>query len=193
MVVPPSEATTDLDAHIAGRAQALRQAAGLSLAELAARSGVSKAMISKVERGESSPTATLLGRLAAGLGVTLTAFLAPDELQPRRLRKRADQPVWRDPEIGYRRRQVAPLNPQTRVELVEVELPRGARIAYPRWSGNPYAQRLWVVEGALHVDYGEEVFDLDAGDSLDFGVDRNLTFKTLGARMCRYLLVIAAG
>jgi transcriptional regulator with XRE-family HTH domain len=191
--VPRPETTTDLDAHIAGRAQALRLAAGLSLAELAARSGVSKAMISKVERGESSPTATLLGRLAAGLGVSLTAFLAPDELHPQRLRKRADQPVWRDPENGYRRRQVAPLDAQTRVELVEVELPRGARITYPRWSGNPYAQRLWVVEGALRVDYGEEAFDLDAGDSLDFGVDRNLAFKTLGGRMCRYLLVIAAG
>lgn len=182
-----------LDDLIARRLAALRQAATLSLAQLAELSGVSKAMISKIERGQSSPTATILGRLAAGLGVSLTQLLADDDAgAPRRLRRQAEQPLWRDPERGHRRRQLTERDPQTGIELVEVELPRAAEVHYPRWNGQPYRQRLWLVDGALRVDYGDERFELAAGDCLDFGVDRPLVFKALGRAGCRYLLVISA-
>lgn len=179
----------DIDALIATRLLALRQAKGLSLAELAEVSGVSKAMISKVERAQSSPTATLLGRLAAGLGVSLAQLLTQDDKAPRRLRTRAEQDTWRDPEAGYLRRQVAERGQAGGVELVEVELPRAAQVSYPRWSGKPYRQCLWMLEGALRVDYGDERFTLAPGDCLDFGVDRALVFKALGRSACRYLLV----
>lgn len=183
-----------IDALIASRLLALRQAQGLSLAELAAVSGVSKAMISKVERAESSPTAMILGRLAAGLGVPLAQLLTEEDKQAgRRLRKKAEQEVWRDPEAGYLRRQVAERGTGEGAEMVEVELPRATRVAYPRWTGQPYRQRLWLVEGGLRIDYGDEVFELEPGDCLDFGVDRPLVFKTLGRSGCRYLLVISPG
>ncbi|MCO1691836.1 transcriptional regulator, partial [Pseudomonas aeruginosa] len=74
-------------------------------------------------------------------------------------------------------------------EMVEVEIPANARLDYPRWGGRPYRQRLWLVEGALRVDYGEQTFHLQRGDRLDFGVDRAVTFATAG-QACRYLLVI---
>jgi len=185
---PPDE-PADIDSLIAGRLLGLRQAKGLSLAELASLSGVSKAMISKVERAESSPTAVLLGRLAAGLGVPLAQLLTEDKGSPRRLRARGQQEVWRDPEAGYLRRQIAERGANGGVEMVEIELPRSAQVGYPRWSGKPYRQCLWMLEGALRVDYGDERFELAEGDCLDFGVDRPLVFKALGRTGCRYLLV----
>ncbi|AGU49492.1 transcriptional regulator, XRE family [Variovorax paradoxus B4] len=185
---PPAEPSA-IDSLIARRLLALRQAKALSLAELAELSGVSKAMISKVERAESSPTAVLLGRLAAGLGVPLAQLLTEDKGSPRRLRTRAEQEVWRDPEAGYLRRQVVERGTGSGVEMVEIELPRSAQVGYPRWSGKPYRQCLWMLEGALRVDYGDERFELAPGDCLDFGVDRPLVFKTLGRTGCRYLLV----
>ena len=185
----PGDTPGHIDALIATRLLALRQAKGLSLAELAELSGVSKAMISKVERAQSSPTAVLLGRLAAGLGVSLAQLLTEENESPQRLRTKAMQEVWRDPEAGYLRRQVAERGAGSGVELVEVELPRSAQVGYPRWSGKPYRQCLWMLEGALRVDYGEERFELAPGDCLDFGVDRPLVFKALGRTACRYLLV----
>ncbi|MCR8960265.1 helix-turn-helix domain-containing protein [Variovorax sp. S2] len=185
---PPDE-PADIDSLIAGRLLGLRQAKGLSLAGLARLSGVSKAMISKVERAESSPTAVLLGRLAAGLGVPLAQLLTEDKGSPRRLRARGQQEVWRDPEAGYLRRQIAERGANGGVEMVEIELPRSAQVGYPRWSGKPYRQCLWMLEGALRVDYGDERFELAEGDCLDFGVDRPLVFKALGRTGCRYLLV----
>ena len=182
---------TTLDAAIGARVQALRQARGLSLSALAAASGVSKAMISRVEHAQSSATAALLGRLAAGLGTTLSDLLVPPAPRPQRLHPRHQQPVWRDPELGYRRRQVGPPDAATGVELVEVELPRRTRVSYPRWSGRPYAQRLWLLEGALQVDYGDEHFALAAGDCLDMAVDRPVSFRAGAGAGCRYLLVMA--
>lgn len=185
----PDDDNNNIDTLIAMRLLVLRQARGLSLSQLAGLSGVSKAMISKVERAESSPTAVLLGKLAAGLGVSLAQLLTEDAGRPQRLRTRATQEVWRDPEAGYLRRQVAERGKGSGVELVEVELPRSAQVSYPRWSGTPYRQCLWMLEGALRVDYGDERFELAPGDCLDFGVDRPLLFKALGRAGCRYLLV----
>lgn len=146
-------------------------------------------MISKVERAESSPTAVLLGRLAAGLGVPLAQLADGGQGLAAPAAPRAEQEVWRDPEAGYLRRQVAERGASGGVEMVEIELPRSAQVAYPRWSGKPYRQCLWMLEGALRVDYGEERFELAPGDCLDFGVDRPLVFKALGRAGCRYLLV----
>ena len=185
--------SNELDAAIGQRVQGLRQARGLSLAALALASGVSKAMLSRVENAQSSATAALLGRVAAGLGVPVSQLLLAAEPVPQRLHRRAEQALWRDPDLGYRRRQVAAHDAATGVELVEVELPRRTRVSYPRWQGRPYAQRLWLLEGQLQVDWGDERFELGEGDCLDLVVDRELVFKCSGEAGCRYLLIIASG
>jgi transcriptional regulator with XRE-family HTH domain len=146
-------------------------------------------MISRVERGESSPSATILGRLAAALGVPLAQLLTEEAAPPQRLRRRDTQEVWCDPALGYLRRQVAPRNPYDGVELVEVELPVAARVSYPRWSGAPYRQRLWLLSGQLRIHYGEQPYELEHGDCLDFSLDQPITFEALGGERCRYLLV----
>lgn len=97
-----------MDAKLAERLAAARAARGQTLDELAEASGVSRAMISKIERGESSPTAMVLGRLAAGLDVSLSSLFAEVEGPVEPLARADRQPVWRDPETGYIRRNVAP-------------------------------------------------------------------------------------
>src|SRR5581483_9617489 len=92
---------------IAARVRGERTARRWSLDDLAERSQVSKAMISKIERAESSPTAALLGRLSGAYGITLSALLADTQEERRGPVRRADQPVWRDPATGYVRRQVS--------------------------------------------------------------------------------------
>ena len=114
-----------IDTTVAARIRGERASRRWSLDDLAERAGVSKAMISKIERGETSPTAALLGRLSAAFGITLSAFFA-DTAQHRGPVRRAEQPVWRDPATGYIRRQVA-ASPTIPVEMTEVELPARRR------------------------------------------------------------------
>lgn len=180
-----------IDEIIASRLLALRKAKGLSIETLAQQSAVSKATISKIERRQSSPSAAILGRLAAGLGVSITGLVSDAQAQPERLRPREYQEMWRDPASGYLRRQVAERDGKTGLELVEITLPPLARVGYPRWNSAPYRQRLWLVAGTLHVAYGDECFGLEEGDCLDFGVDDALEFHNPGTQPCRYLLVIS--
>src|SRR5438874_7435797 len=106
------EAAPDLNQRIAERVRELRAAQGLSLDALASKSGVSRSMISLIERGESSPTAVVLERLAAGLGVMLASlFDAPADAGQSPsgpVARREDQPQWQDPASGYVRRNVSP-------------------------------------------------------------------------------------
>src|SRR3954447_3485042 len=117
-----------LTGSLAASLQQARLAQGVSVSALAERSGVSRAMIAKVERAEAQPTAVLLGRLSAALGLTLSELIARAE--GRQLARTGEQPVWTDPETGYSRRALSPVTGGP-LELVEVRLPAGAEISYP--------------------------------------------------------------
>src|SRR5256885_13200402 len=101
------ETASDLNQRIAERVRELRAARGVSVDALAGKSGVSRSMISLIERGESSPTAVVLEKLAVGLGVTLASlFDAPTAVEAPSgpVARRDEQPEWRDPASGYIRR-----------------------------------------------------------------------------------------
>lgn len=179
--------SVDLTASIAETVRAAREAHGLSAAALAERSGVSRAMIAKVERAEAQPTAALLGRLSAALGLTLSELVARAEQSDRRLALAGEQPVWTDPETGYRRRAVSPVSGGP-LELVEVELPAGVEIAYPADSYAFIHQQIWVLDGSLTIREDGTDHALEPGDCLEFGAPSARTFVARTA--CRYLVAL---
>jgi transcriptional regulator with XRE-family HTH domain len=187
---------TRVDERLAATLRAERERHGWSIGRLAERSGVSKAMISKVERGEASPTAALLGRLSGALGRTMSELLAAAEddrgaSDPAagRLLRRADQPTWRDPESRYRRRAVSP--PGSDVQIVEAELPRGGSVAYPADSFAFLQQWIWVLDGTLTFAEGDVEHVLEAGDCLRLGAPSACTFANRSRATCRYAVVVA--
>ena len=124
------ESENALPVLIGRRVAARRAALKLPLEEVAARTGVSRAMISRIERGEVHASAVVLDKLCAGLGISLSALFARDAASP--LLRRADQPVWQDPSSGYRRREVAPAGTGSPVRIVEVDFPAGAEVCFER-------------------------------------------------------------
>lgn len=179
------------DKSLGLRVRAEREGRGWSLTELSERAGVSRAMIHKVERGESSPTAALLGRLCGAFGFSVSTLIARAEAGPERLARRADQPVWVDPETGYRRRHVSPA--AAPAELVEVELPPGARVAYPAAAFTFQRQMLRVGCGVLTFSEGETVHRLEPGDCLTLGAPADCVFLNDGKDPCRYLVILLKG
>lgn len=180
----------DLSAALAAALLDARRGQGLSAGALAERSGVSRAMIGKIERGEAQPTAVLLSRLAGALGITLSALMArAEEGDGRRLLRAADQPVWTDPSTGYRRRAVSPPTGGP-LELVEVGLPAGTELAYPADASAFAHQQLWMLEGRLDLTEGEARHDLAPGDCLAFGPPSPTVFRVPGDAACRYLVAL---
>jgi len=179
----------DFTVSLASALQAARADRGMSVAALAEASGVSRAMISKVERGDAQPTAALLAKLSAALGVTLSGLIARAEADTIRLRRPGEQPVWVDSETGYERRAVSP-PASTSVELVEVRLPPGAVVTYPAEAYSFVDQQLWVLAGTLRFTEGDQEWRLEEGDCLQLGAPAVCTFRNDTALDCRYLVVL---
>jgi transcriptional regulator with XRE-family HTH domain len=182
----------DLTARLAAAVRTARAAHDLTVAALAERSGVSRAMIAKVERGDAQPTAALLAKLSGALGLTLSELIARAE-QPRRQRlaRRADQPVWTDPDSGYVRRAVSPTTTTSPLELVEVELPAGANIPIAADSYTFIHQQIWVLDGHLRFHEGDDVHELDAGDCLQLGDPQPCAFVNPTNATTRYLVALS--
>ncbi len=181
---------SSLDKDIGNRLKALRIKAGLSLNGLAARSGVSRAMIARIERAESSATAVLLGKLCAALDVTLSAVVGLSDRPPERLTRLADQPTWRDPETGYRRRHASAQNAASGIEIIVVDLPPGARVPYSPWGRRAYTQQLLMLEGGITVHIDLKHFDLASGDCFDFDVMRAVAFENPHDVAARYIVIV---
>jgi transcriptional regulator with XRE-family HTH domain len=178
-----------LDSYLAHRIANLRATQGWSLAELAERSGVSKAMLSKIERCESSPTATVLVKIAGAFNLTLAKLLAEPSQPPSRLLSATDQPVWTDPATGYVRRQIY-VSADSPLELVEVSLPAGAIVGMPASSYVRTRHVIWVMEGRLVIAEGTQRSELGPGDRLEFGPPVDTEYRNESEVACRYLVTV---
>jgi transcriptional regulator with XRE-family HTH domain len=185
-------AAHDINARIAGHVRRLRAELGMSLDALAAKSAVSRSMISLIERGESSPTAVVLDKIATGLGVTL-ATLFDDAAAPASPISRGEERTpWRDPQSGYVRRNISPPNFPSPIRIVEVLLPAGARVAYETGARDANAhQQIWVQEGSIEVSVGRVTHRLSEDDCLAMHLNEPTAFRNRTRKPARYIVVIA--
>ena len=136
----------NLNQRISARIRIERESRGWSLNDLAERAGASRAMIHKIERGESSPTASMLGRLSGAFGISMSTLIARAEMQEGKLLRFASQPVWHDPQSHYLRRHVSPRS-DLPIDMVQIELPPGSDVPMPASSYALARQLIWLQQG----------------------------------------------
>jgi transcriptional regulator with XRE-family HTH domain len=189
--VADSEADqTALDRRLAARLQRLRSQRGWTLDDLATRSGVSRATLSRLERGETSPTASLLNRLCGAYELTMSRLLADVEARPVRRLPLAEQASWRDPETGYTRRMVSPPSAGYAGELIAAELPAGALVRYDQASVPGLEHHLLLLDGLLLITLEGERHRLQPGDSLRYRLWGPSAFEAPGPLAARYVLAM---
>lgn len=179
---------------LAARVRRERKVRGWTLIDLAAKSGVSRAMISKVERGQASPTATIIGRLSAAFGMTMSEILsvAAAANPASGVRRADDMPVWRDPETGYMRRQIA-TSPDWPFDVTFVDLPPGQHVKFPAGAFEALRHLIIVLHGSLCLTEGETVHQLNAGDRLILGAAQNCTYANDSQEPAQYLVLVSRG
>ena len=183
----------DVNTRIAARVRELRERGDLSLDALAGRSDVSRSMISLIERGETSPTAVILEKIATGLGVTLGALFEDVATPPAPVSKAADRTTWKDPESGYLRRNISPANFPSPIRVVEVTFPAGAKVAYESGArDSSVAQQVWVQDGAIEVTVGKITHKLGKDDCLAMQLDAPVTFRNRTRKVARYIVVLSS-
>ncbi len=176
------------------RVKALRRSMHLSLRELSERSGVSAPMLSQVERGDTSPTLTVAGKIATGLELTLSQLLRLDEGQhvvvvPKgsgRSRSRG----------GHSLEELTPALPGQRADVSRHTLDPGASTGGP--SDPPMheagaRETALVLEGRLTLIVDSEAHTLQTGDAVTFDADLPHHFENRDASPCEFVAVVAAG
>ena len=165
----------------------------MTLDALAAKCNVSRSMISLVERGESSPTAVVLEKIASGLGVSLATLFDDSSAPPEPVSRPPDRTSWRDPKSGYVRRNISPANFASPIQIVEIVLPAGARVAYETGARDvSIHQQIWVQEGSIEVTLGRVTYRLGEDDCLTMRLDEPTTFRNRTRKPARYVVIIAS-
>jgi transcriptional regulator with XRE-family HTH domain len=167
-----------------------RKQLSLPLEALADLSGVSKSMISKIERAEAVPSTTILSRLAEALGVTFSRLMAPAEEREILHIPSARQPVLRDEASGFLRRCISPVLPGRGIDWVLNTLPPRATTGDFTPHRRGVSEYIYVLRGRLSAAIGERSIILAEGDSLYFEADAGHSFTNIGSGPCEYFLVI---
>ncbi len=175
------------------RVRDLRKERGLTLDELAGVSGVSRAMISKLERGEKNPTLVIAARLAEGLGVSLSRLAGVEERREVVVVPRERRPVLRDPETGFECQSLSPTFAGRGVEFLRNVVPEGSTSGDFPPHRKGVEEHLVVERGELEATLGGERYLLREGDALYFEADVPHRFDNAGPGECSYYLVISSG
>jgi transcriptional regulator with XRE-family HTH domain len=182
----------NINRRIASRVRSLRTELGLTLDALAAKCDVSRSMLSLVERGESSPTAVVLDKIAGGLGVSLATLFDDASAPASPLSRPADRTPWRDPQSGYVRRNISPANFPSPIQIVEIVLPAGASVAYETGARDvSMHQQIWVQEGSVEVRLGRVTYRLSEDDCLAMQLNEPTAFRNRTRKPARYLVIVA--
>src|SRR5215208_2172392 len=178
--------------RLGGRVRELRRGRGLTLEELAGLSGVSRAMISKLERGEKNPTLMVAAKLAEGLGVTLSRLAGTEERREIFVLPRERRMVMHDPETGFERQLLSPNFVGRGVEFMWNEIPEGSTSGEFPPLRRGVEEHIVVERGSLRATLGGEEYLLREGDALYFEAEVTHRFDNAGEGECSYYLVISS-
>ncbi|MEH6631177.1 MAG: XRE family transcriptional regulator [Halopseudomonas aestusnigri] len=182
--------TENNDIRLAERLKVLRTGRGWSLEDLAGRSAISRATLSRMEKCEVSPTAAVLGRLCKAYGLTMSRLMAMIEADHQPLVVKSEQPVWRDDATGFERRSVSPPAENLSCEVLECRLLPGAEIDYPGPAKKGLEHHLVLREGGLEITLEGIVHILNPGDCLRYKLHGANSFRADQKLGARYLLVV---
>ena len=181
---------TDLSTKLAQRLKQLRQESHMSLDQLAERSGVSRASLSRLEKADVSPTAEVLGKLCAAYGLPMSRLLAmvEDEFSP--LVFASNQEVWHDSEKDFDRKSVSPPAQALRGEVVQCTLGAGQSIAYDHPPRADMEHHIVLQSGELTIEVNDQRYTLNAGDCLRYKLNGRSNFFTLSDRAATYFIFL---
>ncbi|PIJ48696.1 transcriptional regulator [Erwinia sp. OLTSP20] len=184
----PSALSTEI--RLAQRLVTLRQEKGWSLEKLADACAISRATLSRIERSETSPTASQLNQLCRVYGLTMSRLLSEVETPDNAHLSQEQQPLWQDKTSGFTRRNVSPPAAGFKAELIEGLLRSGAYIEYDQPPLPGIEQHIWMLAGVLLLTVEQRQWRLQAGDSLRFHLQGPGTFYAPDAEGAHYLLVV---
>lgn len=168
---------------------ARRAQLGYTLAHLAEKSGVSKAMLCDVEAGKKNPTVRVLHQISLGLGCTISDLLDIEPTPRLDHIRREERKVFIDQESGIARHLLAPALTRHGIQVLMYHFPSGSEV---EWSAEMPGvfEHITVLKGSMRLTLASESVTLHEGDSVTFAADRILSCHALGSRDVQLLMVM---
>ncbi|MCA0942957.1 helix-turn-helix transcriptional regulator [Yangia mangrovi] len=189
-VAPAAQTPIAVPQSFAERLFELRKGAGWSRQQLADRAGVSQGMINKLERGQSSPTIEMVGKLSAAFGMTVSEIVAQPAATELRVARQATRSTFFDSKTRLSRETVSPDGANTGMDVTKVVLPPRAEAQFPAEAYTFISQLIWVLDGELTMLCGAETEILGAGDCMSLGPPSAVTFKNATDRYATYVVIV---
>jgi len=184
-----TENADDILTRLPSRLKETRRAQGLSLEAVANLSGVSRSMVSQIERGESSPTIATLWNLTRALQVDFAGLLDDDASKDQIAVLRAsDVPCIENMGQGCRIRILSPPEEAGQHEIYDLRFDAGGALtSQPHTRGTK--EQLTVIDGSLQVTSGTATDQLAAGDTARYGADVLHAISALNGPARAFLVV----
>ena len=151
---------------IGSRLREIRKSRKLNLRDVSQLSGVSRSMLSKIETGRSSPTATTLGKISEGLGISISQLVGGVAPRDVIVMRQNEHPVFRVPKSGFERWSLSPISEARTVDFAMNVLPPGRSSGYFPPHSEGVEETLYIMSGAIILWHGETPYELSEGDSI---------------------------
>lgn len=182
----------ELARRVADSLRRIRKARGLSLDQLAAGSGVSRAALSQIEGSRTNPTLAVLWKVAVGLGVPFGQLLGEQADARCRVLRSQDITPLRSVDGRVESRLLTPAGATLGFETYELRMaPRGLLSSEAHVAGT--SETVIVLTGALRMTVEDECFDLAPGDTFHFRADARHAYENRSSHECRFLNQISYG
>jgi transcriptional regulator with XRE-family HTH domain len=179
-----------LSGQVSARVKSLRQQRGWSLEQLSAASGVSRSMLSQIERNAANPTLAVTCKIAQAFGMSLAEFVELPGASSGIQVVRADDPahLYRS-DADCDIRTLSPLHLEKDVELYQVRLRAGGVLrSSPHFQGT--REFLTVEQGRVRVRSQHDAMELAKGDSASYRADVPHAIENLGKTDATVILVV---
>ncbi|PLR84620.1 DNA-binding protein [Bacillus canaveralius] len=178
----------NIQKNIGKNLKAVRNNRGISLDQTASLTGVSKAMLGQIERGESNPTVTTLWKIATGLQVSFSSLINDEPADIAFVPLQNVSPVIEN-NGDYRVYSIFSFDPRKRFEIFIVEMDRGSIHTSERHNEG-VEEYITVMNGSLEMLIGDNTYQIEAGGSIRFTANKSHTYKNSGEEMIRYQAVM---
>ncbi|UII56911.1 XRE family transcriptional regulator [Cytobacillus spongiae] len=178
----------NIQKNIGVNLKATRKNRGISLEQTAELTGVSKAMLGQIERGESNPTVTTLWKIARGLQISFSTLMNEEPSEVHYVELHSVNPIMEN-NGDYRVYSVFPFDPRKKFEIFTVEMEMGCQHTSDKHNEG-VEEYITVMSGTLELIIGEKAYVISTGNSIHFLANQAHTYKNISQELTRYQAVM---
>ncbi|MEH7122036.1 XRE family transcriptional regulator [Bacillus sp. JJ1532] len=178
----------NIQKNIGENLRSIRKKRGLSLDVTSELTGVSKAMLGQIERGESNPTVTTLWKIASGLQVSFSSLIKDEPSDLLFVDYKSISPIV-ESNGEYRVYPIFPFDPRKKFEIFIVEMDPGCQHLSEKHNDG-VEEYITVLKGELEIQIGEHCRQVSPGNSIRFLANKNHTYKNIGTDLVEYQAVM---